>query len=238
MQEGNDSKIRVGAAVELNLTRQRLARFSGPAPYHRDRAVEIYLWNCRLAQAFMFPLHICEVTTRNAIQGGLRVRFIKPWYEQETFKSLLDHRNRDDLERTVIEEKKLHRELLTDDHIVSSLTFGFWGHLTTKRLDRALWNRGTKHNFPNAFSKGLTIRDVSKQIQMVRQWRNRVMHHRALFDKEPERKLAGILTLIEWRCERTAAWVREHEQVSAVLAERSISAPGGDSSPPAKPQKT
>jgi hypothetical protein len=220
MQEENCQKNLNNHALETSITKQRLTRFLANSPYDLDKALDIYLWNCRLSQAFIFPLHVCEITCRNAIQGGLQVRFKNPWYEQHVFTGLLDLKHRNDLSHVVEEETALHQAKMNDGHIVSSLTFGFWEHLTTKRFDRTLWLRGIRHNFPNAYSDGLTIREVSSMIQTVRQWRNRVMHHRALFDKEPDRKLDEIIKLIGFRCSRTAAWTKSYERVSDVLNEK------------------
>jgi hypothetical protein len=154
MQEKIPSKILNKHALELVITKQRLGRFSANNPYSLDWAIEIYLWNCRLSQAFIFPLHVCEVACRNAIQAGLRVRFNNPWFEQSAFLSLLDGRQASQLSHIVSEERGLHKAKMSDDHIVSSLHFGFWEHLTTKRFDRTLWLRGIKHNFPNAHCRG------------------------------------------------------------------------------------
>lgn len=205
-------------SVEAALKPPRLGRYMDRPGYDRDRAVAIYLWNCELSESFHFPLHIAEVVCRNSIQTGLRVRFKNPWFEQVEFTRLLDRRQADHLSTVVGEERTQHDKKLSDDHVVSSLTFGFWEHLTTKRFDRTLWLRGIKHNFPNAFKNGLVIHDVNEQIRRVRQWRNRIAHHRAIFDKDPARKFEAALTLIEWSCADTANWVRELSSVPALLA--------------------
>ena len=220
MQEVFPSRQVNKSAVELAITKQRPSRYCHNLDYNIEDAVNIYLWNCRLAEAFNFPLHMCEIIIRNSIQRSLRVRFANPWFEQDAFLSLLDRKHRDDLSRTVSEEREMHNIRMSDDHVVSSLSFGFWEHLTTKRFDRTLWLRGIKHSFPNAFKVGLTIRAVNARIQTARQWRNRVAHHRTLFDREPDRKFEEIVALIGWICEDTALWVRENSTVLAVLHER------------------
>ena len=46
----------------------------------REQAVELYLWNAQISGAFLFPLHICEVTIRNAHH--------EPIFDDKTIKHL------------------------------------------------------------------------------------------------------------------------------------------------------
>jgi hypothetical protein len=180
----------------------------------------VYLWNCRLAAAFCFPLHIAEIVCRNAIQGTLQARLKSPWYSQTVFLELLDSHHRRQLDDVVEREQVQHESALTDDHIVSSLTFGFWEHLTPKRFDRLLWLRGIKHPFPNAYNEGLKIRQIGARLQTVRQWRNRVFHHRILFDRNPDQKFEDVVMLIGWICQDTAEWVWKSSEVHNLLLRR------------------
>jgi len=141
------------AAIEKSLTRERLGRFSLYGRLDAEESLKLYIWNCQLCEAFYLPLHIAEVTTRNAIQQALQVRVKKPWYLAANFISLLDEHYKKQLQETVENELLQHSQALSDNHVVSSLTFGFWEHLTTKRFDRLLWIRGVQHNFPNAYAK-------------------------------------------------------------------------------------
>lgn len=204
-------------AIEQAITKQRLSRYLPAAGYDIQKAISIYLWNGKLCETFIVPLHVCEVVCRNSIQKTLRVRLKSPWYSQTTLHGLLDQKQLQALNSTIADEQHQHQARMNDDHIVSSLHFGFWDHLTTKRFDRLLWKNGIKHNFPNAYANNLTIRDVNARIQTVRQWRNRIAHHRAIFDKDPSRKFDETLELIRWSCADTADWVRKHSSFHEVL---------------------
>lgn len=222
MQEKNAAGQFEFPSVEAAIRPPRLGRFMVTAGYDREQAIKMYLWNCELSEAFQFSLHMAEIVCRNAVQKTLRVRLSNPWYEQPEFLRLLDARQADHLRAVIGEEREQHDKRMSDDHIVSSPHFGFWDHLTTKRFERTLWLRGIKHNFPNAHAATLTLRDVNELIQRVRRWRNRIAHHRAIFDKEPERKHDEALRLIEWCCSDTAAWVRALSPVPEVLARRPV----------------
>lgn len=207
-------------AIETAIKQSRLGRYMPVPGYDRETAIKFYIWNCQLSEAFQFPLHMAEVTCRNAIQKGLNTRFKNPWFDQPDLKRLLDRRQLDHLEAVIAEERHQHAAKMTGDHIVSSLSFGFWDHLTTKRFDRTLWLRGIQHNFPGAYSARMTLSDVNALIQKVRRWRNRIAHHRAIFDKDPARKYDETLRLIEWVCPKTARWVDDLSNVRAALALR------------------
>jgi len=218
MQDKNYLQIANHAATEGALSKQRLSRFSLGGIIDSKKSIELYLWNCRLCAEFIISLHFAEVVTRNSIQKALHVRIKNPWFEDEVFLRLLDQKQKEHLESVINNERAQHKNSMSDDHVVSSLNFGFWDHLTTKRFDRLLWLRGIKHNFPNAFSKGLTIRDINRKIQTVRQWRNRIAHHRAIFDMEPERKFDETIELIGFACADTADMVKTNSRVLEVLA--------------------
>jgi hypothetical protein len=218
MQEKNANGNFQFQSIEAALKPARLGRYMPAAGYDREQAIKIYLWNCELSEAFQFPLHIAEVVCRNSIQKTLQVRLPNPWYEQTEFTRLLDPKQRDHLKAVVGEEREQHEKRMSDDHIVSSVQFGFWDHLTTKRFARTLWLRGIKHNFPNAYARNLTLADVNELIQRVRRWRNRIAHHRAIFDKDPARKYEETVRLIEWTCKDTADWVRALSTVEDALA--------------------
>src|SRR5690606_15670189 len=169
-------------------------------------AFQFYLWNSVLCEAFLLPLHFAEVVARNALHQALLARGDTQWFENKTFLQLLEKRFNSELKEAIVRERKQHGGNLTSHHIVSALTFGFWEHLATKRFERYLWAKGIHGAFPCA-PDGSTYEDLHKLIESVRRWRNRIAHHRAIFDKRPMRKHQDTLTLIKWVCGDTGAWV-------------------------------
>ena len=108
---------------------------------------------------------------------------------------------------------------MTAHHVVSALTFGFWEHLVTKRFERYLWSRGLRATFQGA-PKEKTFEDLHALIESVRRWRNRIAHHRAIFDKGPMRKYQDTLELISWACPTTTAYVAASSKLPAALGLR------------------
>jgi hypothetical protein len=182
-------------------------------------AFRFYLWNCALCEAFFISLHFAEIVCRNALNRALVSRCGPQWHENATLQILLQDRFRAELVEAVRKERRQHGGNLTSHHVVSALTFGFWEHLATKRFERFLWARGIHSAFPGA-PANKTYADLHDLLESVRRWRNRIAHHRAVFDKGPMRKHQDALQLIKWACGDTGTWVASVSKVPAAIALR------------------
>jgi hypothetical protein len=208
------------AAVEAAIHPQRLNRYLPAANLDRKTAFSYYMWNSLLCENFHLSLHFAEIVCRNALHNGLTRRCGDEWYKERLLTTqLLDDRYRTDLKMAVESERKQHGSSMTPNHIVSALTFGFWEHLTTKRFERFLWAKGIANIFPNA-PNTMTLDDLHTKIESVRRWRNRIAHHRAIFDKSPMRKHQDTLDLIHLACADTSKWVATVSRVPQALSLR------------------
>lgn len=197
----------------------RLERYMPPNQTDHTSAIRVYLWNCAICENFYLIMHFAEIACRNSLHGALVVRAGERWYADKVFLRILSERFRSDLEFTVRSEANKHGTGLTADHIVSELSFGFWGHLATKRFDRYIWSAGVRGVFPGAPGH-VTREDVFKTIEAVRKWRNRIAHHQAVYDQSPHKKHEEVLKLISWICRDTSVWVSVNSRVKTVLALR------------------
>jgi hypothetical protein len=198
---------------------ERLLRYLPAANRDKDAAFLLYTWNCALCEAFFISLHFSEIVCRNAIHRRLIERFGEKWFENKTFLRVLDERYQKELRDAVSEENKEHPADCTAHHIVSAMTFAFWQHLMTKRFDRLLWSQGIKVSFPSAPNR-IGREEMYGLIESVRRWRNRIAHHRAIFDKGPMRKHQEALNLIQWVCEDTGEWVASVSKVPTAISLR------------------
>lgn len=213
-------KVKVGGEImqmfERSLNRKRLLRYAPDGSTDLSLAIKRYVWNCHLAAEFQLPLRVAEVATRNSIQRALRVRFSNPWYDDALLLKLLAPRHLQDLQAVINDEKALHGTAFSDDHLVSSLTFGFWDHLTVKRYERTLWKAGIVRSFPGSVIENGDREQLNDLIQNVRRWRNRLAHHKSLIDKDPKRKYAETVKLIRWCNPDLAVWVENRCRVIAI----------------------
>ena len=205
--------------IESAINPNRLRRYMPAAHQEIYKAFQFYMWNCALSEAFYLSLHFAEILCRNAVQKALVFKIGEDWFQHGLFLKLLDPRFRSELAGVITDERAAHGDKMTQHHIASGLTFGFWEHLTTKRFDRLIWSRGTSHNFPGAHFS-IKRQDLHDRIESVRRWRNRIAHHQAIFDKDPMRKHQETLDLINWVCGTTGAWVSSLSRVPVVLAQR------------------
>lgn len=211
-------------AIEISVNRLRLRRYQHEGKYVLGEALQLYYWNSELCEAFYFPLQMAEVLTRNAMHEALRHRYGDSWFLEAKFINELPGRFREELTGTLKSENSRHGSAITAHHIVSGLTFGFWQHLTTTSFRHLLWrggNNGLAHQFPNA-ERGASIQTLHDKIQRVRQWRNRIAHHKAIFDKDPLGKYAEILSLIGWMCADSSTLVARLCRVEAVHSKKPL----------------
>ncbi len=205
--------------IEKFIQSERLLRYCGAARGDKGKAFSYYVWNCDLSQSFYKPLHFAEIGSRNAIHSCLLANLGNDWYKNRTLHNILDQRFSVELNDVIQNETAQHGVSLTAHHIVSALTFGFWEHLLTKRFERILWKQGVHIFFPGT-SKFVTRDILRSRLESVRRWRNRIAHHRAIFDKSPSQKYKEIVELIEWACPATSVWVKSVAPVQSIINQR------------------
>jgi hypothetical protein len=210
--------LHVQDLLKSGLSDRRLARYAPAAADGAVSSADIYLWNCALCEAFYLPLHMAEITTRNAIHSALLFKSAQ-WFENPTLLGLLDGHYRAELDRALDNERAQHGGRSDAHHLVSALTLGFWEHLTTKRLERFMFPKGIQKNFPHA-PWGMKRQDLHTRIESVRRWRNRIAHHNAIFDKGPSAKLQDALDLISWTSPALSHWVAANSRVSQTINKR------------------
>ena len=59
------------------------------AGFEAQYAFALYLFNARMAKAFLFPLHMVEIVLRNGIDEVLDAMFGAQWHLDPTFRGLL-----------------------------------------------------------------------------------------------------------------------------------------------------
>lgn len=206
-------------AVANALQPVRLKRYFQNYDQNIEKAFEFYCWNISISSAFHFPTHIAEVCCRNSIHRALVYRLGENWFENKTYRGILGGKFLTELDGAIADERDQHGDDVTGDHVASALTFGFWEHMATKRFERLLWNRGIRHNFPEA-PWDRKLEHLHELIESVRRWRNRIAHHRAIFDKRPTAKYQDCLDLIGWSCSRTRNWVAANATVTQAIQDR------------------
>lgn len=209
------------AAVLRAVHDDRIDRFLPAAQGSREDAFSLYLWNCSLCEAFYLPLHFAEISVRNAINNRLIERFGERWFENRAVVGTLEPRRQAEFSEILQSETRRHGAGMTCHHLVSEMSFGFWQHLLTKRFNRIIWADGMHCAFPN-LPNALGRQEVHDRIEVVRKWRNRIAHHKPIFDKGPSAKLQETLQLIHWVCHDVANWVTSATKVTVAIQLRPV----------------
>lgn len=199
----------------------RIDRFLPAAAGSREGAFRLYLWNCSLCEAFYLPLHFAEIAVRNAINGHLIDRLGPNWFENRALVGSMEPKRQAEFEELLESERQRHGDDLTCHHLVSEMSFGFWQHLLTKRFNRIVWAPGIKAAFPN-LPNALELVDVQNRVETIRKWRNRIAHHKPIFDRGPSAKHQETLQLIRWVCHDVADWVTAASNVTAAIQLRPV----------------
>lgn len=179
------------------------------------KALSLYEWNANLSSNFLFPLHIYEVTLRNAISDAITSRYGKDWPTNSVFQNSLTYKNRKGLLTAM---GKKYRGL---GKLLPELKLSWWEEMLTSRHDGRIWNNYIQATFPNAENlKASQIRASLKDACFtIRKLRNRIAHHEPIFNQA---SLLEVYPLIEktvgYRCIDTKNWLNKKERVNELLA--------------------
>lgn len=188
--------------IESSLSPARLGRYLGAAGSDKHYALRLYVWNGRLCEAFYLPSQLAEVATRNAIHRALYEKHGANWFSQGAFLCTLPARLKDELEDVMRTEKAAHGAATSVNHFVSGLSLGFWQHLLTKNYEGVFWPSYFPRCFPN--KPGHVSREtLYDSVDSFRVFRNRIAHHKPIFDRAPKSEYQNLLQLISWVCEET-----------------------------------
>lgn len=209
----------VFANIEKTMSSARLARYLPAANNDKHLALRLYVWNARLCEEFYLPLQMVEVSFRNGINRRLQTVFQQNWPSEQRLKAILPNRHKDELAEVIGSEKAKRGAGLTVDHIVAGLSFGFWLHLMTTGPRHVLWKYGYKEAFPQIPST-ISREDLYDRLDKFRRFRNSVMHHYAIFDKNPTSEWQNIQLLSGWMCPESHWLLRELSNPAAALQRR------------------
>ncbi|UEM02723.1 hypothetical protein JL101_022500 [Skermanella rosea] len=194
----------------------------------RDMAMKLYLWNARIAKSFLYPLHVAEVITRNAMHEAFSSNFGGPGWMDPASGRLYKRLN---IQPQAAIQKAISRLAAngnihpSPDDIVAALTFDFWSNLFRRDYswlwplpDRVSGKSILETVFPN-LPAGKGRGYVKDRVAAINDFRNRVAHHEPVHYRHINHKQVHdrILEFIGFRCTSTRAWVSRHSTVPAVI---------------------
>lgn len=175
---------------EVAFSQARLNKYLAACSGNTTKALTLYRHNVKLCQKFYGVLNIFEVVLRNAINEHYKNHFgDQDWIRTQIQPGgMLEHYpQKVNVEKTITELTATGR--YTNDRLVSSVTFGFWTYLFTKKPFR-LGGQSLLKVFP-ARTPGLGQRAIYNELQDIKNFRNKIAHHEAIcFDSTGQKSVA------------------------------------------------
>lgn len=187
---------------------------------------DLYVYNMALAGAYLGPIHLLEVVTRNAMHAQMCRHVGRSDWWNSSKVHLLNWQ----LVGITSAETKLAKDRsgtssvpFTADDIVASLDFGFWCGLLGKgksrdRLydyERFLWQPALRHAFPgNRANRD----DLYSRMDAARRLRNRVGHHEPIHARDQQREYEKIYRLLSFVSLPIADWMDDRSRLLSEVA--------------------
>ena len=167
-----------------------------------DILLEKYIYNLKVSESLYPALSLLEVTLRNKICYAIETLICKDWLINElNQQNLLLDKEYKKLVETADKIKKDGKKV-TNDRLISELTFGFWIHLCTKSYKPKFWDKKgfMELVFPN-YTVSSNLRNISliqKDLRDVLKLRNRISHQEIIINgnRTPEESYTLIQTLL------------------------------------------
>lgn len=205
--------------IEAALSEARLRRYLRDSGNDKQQALRLYVWNIRLCETMYLATQMCEVSVRNAIHKALRIKHGENWTERGGFLCTLPERLKTELHETIRVERDAYGREMTMDHVVSGLSFGFWLHLLTKNYEDVFW----PHLFGLCFPQkpaSVSRQNIYDKANKFRIHRNRLAHHKPVYDRSPSAEYQNILELISWVSDETLWLVKQLTPMARRIGER------------------
>lgn len=211
------------AALRTALSEARFGPYLAEAKGDAAFALELYLYNSRLAKAFLFPLNTVEVSVRNAVDEVLIDRYGTDWHTHEGFRQdVLTGEGLNTLDKAIARVGPS----ATKDQVVATLTFDFWSNML-RREYATLWRTHLNRAFPNVATVG-SRHEVQQLVRDINWFRNRVAHHEPIFRSDVNATYAKMLDAVGMRCLKTQEWMRYHSTVGVAVRTRPRTRTGAD----------
>lgn len=207
-------------ALDNSMTVSRMAPYlalAGGDPVH---AYQVYLWNARLAKAFLYPLGVVEVTARNSMHRALTKEFgTADWVLRP--ENHYAHFNTATLRSHKVAKDRLLNSLAgtqpTADQMVAALSFDFWSNLFRPEYN-ALWATGTllTDTFPLMPAPVTSIK-ARQLMASINHLRNRIAHHEPIHRINLQEEFDKISETVSYICGDTQGWMKKCSTVTQTL---------------------
>ncbi len=206
--------------IKESLSSERFKKYMNMADGDSEYAASLYLYNARLSKAFLFPIHICEVSVRNRIDKLFCQLGENHWPRNASFRRKFSKESLDSLDKCIerIDRNNKSQSQKTDD-VVAGLSFDFWSNTLRPEYAKHFWDSSLSTTFPNILPNQGRV-DVQNLMKSVSDIRNRIAHHEPILDTDWSKKYKEILELTGMCCKQTARWMKHHCTIGEIAKGR------------------
>ena len=191
-----------------------------------DILLEKYIYNLKVSESLYPALSLLEVTLRNKICYAIESLICKDWLIKElNHQNLLLDKEYKKLVETADKTEKDGKKV-TNDRLISELTFGFWIHLCTKSYKPKFWDKKgfIELVFPN-YTVSSNLRNISliqKDLRDVLKLRNRISHQEIIINgnRTPEESYKLIQTLLHTLSSGMYALLEDISRFNAITKQK------------------
>ncbi|MDP1719463.1 MAG: hypothetical protein Q8L08_00445 [Candidatus Nanopelagicaceae bacterium] len=187
---------------------------------------DLYVYNMALAGAYLGPIHLLEVVTRNAMHTQMAIHAGQSdWWNSSRISLLKWQLSGIDAAKTKLAKERSGPSSVpfTADDVVAALDFGFWCGLLGRGIsrdarfdyDRFLWQPALRHAFPgNRANRD----DLYSKMDAARRLRNRVGHHEPIHGRDQEKEYQKIFRLLSYVSPPIAQWMDDRSRLLSEVA--------------------
>ena len=160
--------------IKKYISTERFRSYSG---------IDEYLENLVFSKKAYIPLSILEISLKNSINELLTDKLGENWLENKDFLT-------NDSLRKIDEAKKIlfkRAEPISKSKIIAELSFGFWVNLFKKPYEMKLRTKDIQKiftNLPPKKEKIINREVIYKELNHIRNFRNRVFHYEKVINKD------------------------------------------------------
>lgn len=197
--------------LERNLSSERFGAYLTRSGHRPEYAIQLYLYNARIAKSLLFPLHILEVILRNGIDEALSKKFSSDWHLDQNFIGTLTLESSMSLAKA---RGRFKGRVPNKSELIAELSLDFWSNLFRSHYDRPIWQTSIHTLFP---TKAFTRAAFKPLIMEINKLRNRIAHHEPILDINTSGLHAKVLNIIAARSQDSSDWVKAHSTFNQMM---------------------
>lgn len=207
MTDKTDNEDKLNAIIQC-ISQARIETYLKCVGHKKGKALELYIWNAKICESFYLPIQAVEITIKNLINETLIKLYGDNWWDSRKFIQICD-REKDKNLKAVFERLINRNQIVSNDNVVSDLTFGFWASLLDSSLNPHIWGKEFENTFKH--SKGKFDRKMlGANIKRIVKIRNRIFHHEPLINEDISAHYRTIFQTLYWLNPIKAEWIKSN----------------------------